>query len=270
MVEGSIRLTTRKATEVPPMVRLSLRYYMQPIPTRGSINVSCEEVFEEVSKNGEDDAQQHIRRRLGGRSRSRSGAEQFVTEAIQIASEAGMKIQRWKTNDPILQKKMDEEKSVRVEATSAAAGNVTETAGPAAGLAESTETSSVHSLYDKSEKVMGVVFKLKEDVFSFETGELQEFSESLRHRSSLRTVLRISERAYDPFGFISPVTILPCMFMEKIWKQKLNWDEKLPEEMKREFWAYVNELKYLREISIFREGKFDSDRLNGRRSSSSG
>jgi len=48
---------------------------------------------------------------LVGGAESRSGAEQFIREAIQIASEAGMKIQRWKTNDPILQKKMDEEKS---------------------------------------------------------------------------------------------------------------------------------------------------------------
>ena len=58
---------------------------------------------------------------LVGGAESRSGAEQFVREAIQIAIEAGIKIQGWKTNDPTLQKKMDEEKSVGVEAIPATA-----------------------------------------------------------------------------------------------------------------------------------------------------
>ena len=40
---------------------------------------------------------------------TRQEAAQFVTEAKIIAKEAGIKIQRWKTNDLTLQEQLDDE-----------------------------------------------------------------------------------------------------------------------------------------------------------------
>jgi len=166
---------------------------------------------------------------IGG-GEKREEVEQFVHEANIIANDAKMTIQRWTTNDPHLQAKLDAE---------------------VAGV-PSDPKSDVLKLYDSSLKVLGSVLNRAngEDVFTFQTSALEDFCDSLRHRTSLRTVLSITARVYDILGLITPVTISARILMRNIWKKKLNWDDELPNDLKLQFWSWVDELRHLTSVRV--------------------
>ena len=165
-----------------------------------------------------------------GGGEERKDVLKFIEEANIIAAQAKMSIQRWTTNDPQLQ--------VEIDAITAGSPNY--------------QKSDIFQLYDSSLKVLGSVLNRGkgEDVFTFQTSALQDFCDSLRHRTSLRTVLSITARVYDVLGLITPVTVIARMLMQKIWKKKLNWDQELPAELKKEFWSWVDELAHLSSVRV--------------------
>ena len=83
------------------------------------------------------------------------------------------------------------------------------------------------------------------DTFTFEISALAGYRETMRHPTSLRVVLSIIARMYDVFGFVSPVTITARILMQNVWKRKLEWDQELPNEMKKEFWTWFDALEEL-------------------------
>ena len=99
-------------------------------------------------------------------------------------------------------------------------------------------------------KVLGTVWERDKDILTFETAALVEHCATMRHRTCLRTVLSVSARVYDVLGLIAPVVIVTRMLMQKIWKRKLDWDQELPVELKREFWKWVDQLHEIARVSI--------------------
>jgi len=172
---------------------------------------------------------------IGGAER-REKAEEFIDQANEIATAARMTIQRWQTNDPQLQRKLDKMSSPLVT-----------TAG---GVTENQKSNNIFSLFESSLKILGSVWEREEDVFTFENSALEDYCDSLRHRTCLRTVLSISARVYDVLGLISPVTIVARILMQSIWQKKLHWDQELPTEMKRRFWEWADELKHVTSVKV--------------------
>ena len=167
---------------------------------------------------------------VGGAER-RETAEEFINQANEIATAAKMSIQRWQTNDPVLQRKLDEkEKGIPED--------------------QKDKPNSIFALFESSLKVLGSVWDREDDVFTFENSALEDYCESLKHRTCLRTVLSISARVYDVLGLISPVTIIARILMQSIWRRKLHWDQELPPEMKKEFWNWADDLKHVTSVAV--------------------
>ena len=157
---------------------------------------------------------------------SREEAEIIAKEAVAIAADAKMPLRRWRTNDQELQKKLS-----------------------ALCPSEQAATQLIFQGEDVT-KVLGTVWDRERDVLTFETAAIVEHCATIRHRTNLRTVLSVSSRVYDPLGLISPVVIFTRILMQRIWKRRLDWDEELPAEMKRELWKWVDQLQDLAAVSV--------------------
>ncbi len=65
-----------------------------------------------------------------------------------------------------------------------------------------------------------------------------------------RNVLALLNKIYDPIGFIAPVTVGMKLFLQKLWQQKLGWDEQLSEEDQVKINSFVRDVKRLSEVKI--------------------
>ena len=156
---------------------------------------------------------------------TREEGEKLAREAVHIAAEAAMPLRRWRTNDADLQSALST-------------------------MAKEEHPDPTKTFEDGLNKVLGIVWNRPADIFTFELSALQDYCETMRHRTSLRVVLSISARVYDVFGFVSTVSITAKILMQNIWRRNLEWDEELPTEMKRDFWTWVDALKQLADVSV--------------------
>ncbi|VDI78177.1 Hypothetical predicted protein [Mytilus galloprovincialis] len=69
-----------------------------------------------------------------------------------------------------------------------------------------------------------------------------------------REVLRQSSRIFDPLGLISPVTVTSkTLYGQRLWKEKLNWDELLPCSLKEEWKSIAMEIEEATKTEISRQ-----------------
>ncbi|XP_074032122.1 uncharacterized protein [Leptinotarsa decemlineata] len=67
-----------------------------------------------------------------------------------------------------------------------------------------------------------------------------------------RTILSCISTIFDPLGLLSPVTITSKIIMQKLWLEKLDWDELLPTNLES-FWSeFKAELSSLNHVQIAR------------------
>ncbi|XP_073831785.1 uncharacterized protein [Musca autumnalis] len=84
-------------------------------------------------------------------------------------------------------------------------------------------------------KTLGLVWNPKSDKFIFSFSHFNE-----PQTISKRGVLSSIARFYDPLGLIGPVITKAKIFMQNMWKIKLNWDESLPQDLHTSWLLYVS------------------------------
>ncbi|GFY69063.1 DUF1758 domain-containing protein [Trichonephila inaurata madagascariensis] len=67
-----------------------------------------------------------------------------------------------------------------------------------------------------------------------------------------REVLSTIAKLYDLFGLIGPVITKSKIFLQKLWLEKINWDDSLPNILYIEWNNFVSSLKTIEYISINR------------------
>ncbi|XP_017480727.1 PREDICTED: uncharacterized protein LOC108370006 [Rhagoletis zephyria] len=75
-------------------------------------------------------------------------------------------------------------------------------------------------------KTLGLVWEPDSDIFIFSFSPLVPQSK-LTKRAILATIARL----YDPLGLIGPIITKAKIFMQQLWKEKLHWDEGLPQSL---------------------------------------
>ena len=55
---------------------------------------------------------------------------------------------------------------------------------------------------------------------------------------------------YYPLGLLGPVIIKAKIYMQKLWRLKIDWDESLPEDLHTKWKNYEHDLPCLREITV--------------------
>jgi hypothetical protein len=178
---------------------------------------------------------------------TRKEAIKIAVEARAILAEAGMDLQRWKSNDQTLQREFDETINKAPSSNTGAQAPVEEEGEREVN--NETDFDQIN-LFDSALKVFGSVLMRSKDIFTFDTTELEAYCETLKHRTCLRSVLSVTARVYDVMGFISPVVIIARIIMQEIWREKMHWDQELPLQLKKEFWTWADGLKDLKKIEI--------------------
>ncbi|XP_055701637.1 uncharacterized protein LOC129800919 [Phlebotomus papatasi] len=112
---------------------------------------------------------------------------------------------------------------------------------------EDRETQSVMDFNSEGGiKTLGLQWHPSTDIFTFSTA----FKDGAITK---RAVLSNMSRIFDPLGLISPVTITAKILMQKLWKENLDWDTELPDDLRAQWIAYEKDVQHLSLISIPRK-----------------
>ncbi|XP_038142217.1 uncharacterized protein LOC119784309 [Cyprinodon tularosa] len=93
------------------------------------------------------------------------------------------------------------------------------------------------------ERVLGVEWSITSDAFKF---RVQAKSNPLTRRGVLSTVASI----YDPLGFIAPFVLLGKQILQQMCKDKVEWDQELPDYLKPQWESWIKDLPSLANMEI--------------------
>ncbi|XP_026462759.1 uncharacterized protein LOC113365404 [Ctenocephalides felis] len=95
-------------------------------------------------------------------------------------------------------------------------------------------------------KALGLLWNPTEDIFK------ATIPSAFQRTFTKRAILSAISQIFDPMGLIAPVVVKAKMIMQKIWKQKTDWDEEVPATIKEEWKTLQNQFTLLKEIKIQR------------------
>ncbi|XP_055632538.1 uncharacterized protein LOC129773014 [Toxorhynchites rutilus septentrionalis] len=115
---------------------------------------------------------------------------------------------------------------------------------------KSTKTLS----YDKtleSERVLGLLWKPEEDVFTFTMGLNDKLLPYLTNsiRPTKRIILQCVMSFFDPIGFLSPLLIHGRIIIQETWRSRTEWDQSVTDEL---FGRWLGWTKLLSDIEKVR------------------
>ena len=88
-------------------------------------------------------------------------------------------------------------------------------------------------------KVLGLFWDPKTDSFLFKV------SPYAIEIATKRVVLSLISKLYDPMGWLAPVIVVAKLLMQELWLRKLDWDERLPDDLQGQWFDYHNTLNNL-------------------------
>ncbi|XP_043267674.1 uncharacterized protein [Venturia canescens] len=113
----------------------------------------------------------------------------------------------------------------------------------AVGATLSTENARV---FEECEtKALGLAWLPHTDVFKF-TVHKYTAGDGITKRIILSEIARL----YDPLGFLSPVTIRAKVLLQRLWLEKLNWDDLVSTEVRNSWVAFRQELSHIGTVSV--------------------
>ena len=97
---------------------------------------------------------------------------------------------------------------------------------------------------DAQLEVLGLFWDPETDSFIFKV------SPSPVEIATKRVVLSLISKLYDPIGWLAPVIVVAKLLMQELWLRKLDWDEKLPDDLQGQWFDYHNTLDNLESLKV--------------------
>ncbi|CAG7731226.1 unnamed protein product, partial [Allacma fusca] len=98
---------------------------------------------------------------------------------------------------------------------------------------------------DQTVKSLGLQYSPATDSFTFSVVPPPN-----RKVSTKRTLLSDISKIFDPFGWLSPVTIKTKILFQTLWSRELSWDKPLPEDVMTTWTKYHQQLHSIDSIRI--------------------
>ena len=101
-------------------------------------------------------------------------------------------------------------------------------------------------------KLLGMYWSTSEDAFVFK----RNFNELLTrmveedYRPTKREVLSTLMKIFDPLGLIAKYVIRRKSLLQKIWREKIEWDERLPENLAEKWLSFLNSFDEIEKMKI--------------------
>ncbi|XP_057369923.1 uncharacterized protein LOC130691034 [Daphnia carinata] len=163
---------------------------------------------------------------LGGAD-SVQQAAQLITQAIHLFSTAKMELRKSNTNCKELSKELS-------------------------NMEFQNELINVGQNPGATIKALGVAWDPSTDTFQFNAQKILEEAGKLDNRPSKRKLFSLALRVFDPMGLISPVTVIAKIIMQKIWAEKIGWDDPVPAKIIPHWETFIKGLADLADTKIER------------------
>lgn len=92
---------------------------------------------------------------------------------------------------------------------------------------------------------LGLGWSNQQDTLHFTT-QLNNSNNSITKRSIMSKISQI----YDPLGLLSPSIIIAKILLQKLWLNKLNWDDAVPLHIAASWSQFINSLNCLSDVRI--------------------
>ena len=104
-------------------------------------------------------------------------------------------------------------------------------------------------------KVLGLIWNIHSDRFRFSTNF------DWNGKFIKRSVLQFANKVFDPLGLLTPICIRNRIFMQKLWRKKLGWNESFEsiEDLKNEWLVLVRETHVGVTATFRRNSSFGKD-----------
>lgn len=146
------------------------------------------------------------------------------TEVSKILGDSGFPLRKWLCNDSQLLNSFDVDNNLAVAVLKINEG-------------ESNET-------------LGIIWNSNLDLIQY---FVPSSKFSTRKPITKRLVLSVICQIYDPLGLLQPINIVAKLFMQELWKMKVEWDEELPQTFKTDWLRFQNELTEINNLKIPRQ-----------------
>ena len=168
---------------------------------------------------------------------SDESAYEFYSKSKLRLAEAGFKLRKFATNSNRLRMLVCENElmSDDLRAGEGSRDDVGGVQGPSETHEEEDQSYAKTSLGSTEDEkpgihmVLGVEWNIGEDSFLLDIGGVAHAMEDME--PTKRSVVSITAKFFDPFGVLSPVTILFKMFCQHLCEAKVGWDEPLTEAL---------------------------------------
>ncbi|XP_062715058.1 uncharacterized protein LOC134291384 [Aedes albopictus] len=147
-------------------------------------------------------------------------AMQLRAQVVEILKSAGFNLRKWSSNCAAVLDEVDRSEQNPVDVKVAEQPNVV--------------------------KALGVQWRPEEDIFTFQV-HLQPDSANTK-----RQLLSDASKLFDPFGWLSPVTVSIKILFQQLWLSGTSWDDPLPPAIE-ELWVKIKQsLHKLEQVRISR------------------
>ena len=93
------------------------------------------------------------------------------------------------------------------------------------------------------ERTLGVWWDPYKDEFFFKV-EMRE------HQKTKRGLLSFLSSIYDPLGFLAPLLIAPKITLQSMWKEKVGWDDPIPESLLDMYTEWLSTLPEFADVKV--------------------
>ncbi|XP_011884091.1 PREDICTED: uncharacterized protein LOC105571233 [Vollenhovia emeryi] len=100
---------------------------------------------------------------------------------------------------------------------------------------------------DGNKRTLGLVWRVENDILTYSVDLPRN------NQVTKRSILSVTSMIFDPLGLLSPCTIMAKILIQKLWLEKLSWDESLPSSLHFQWTQYYNQLKLLNNFRIPRQ-----------------
>ncbi|XP_018395641.1 PREDICTED: uncharacterized protein LOC108774118 [Cyphomyrmex costatus] len=115
-------------------------------------------------------------------------------------------------------------------------------------LSHISESNQADSLFvidrDQPIKTLGLLWNATTDTLQYQV-KLEGDEEDTKRRA----VSKIA-RVFDPLGLVTPVLIVGKIVLQKIWRQNVEWDQRLPVDLMIEWKDYCSSLNHLNNLQV--------------------
>eukprot|EP00794_Sanderia_malayensis_P006717 gene6717-biopygen5491 len=151
----------------------------------------------------------------------------------------GFDLRKWKTNNSDLAKEISSRESSVVGRESSHQEDTS----------YAKESLGISKPIEESTKVSGIKWKFVDDILEFDLKERRDtICKSLQ--ATKRGILSALASLYDPHGLVSPVAISAKIVFQELCKEKLGWDDELPEQSYVRWMAWLEELQETGTITV--------------------